>query len=192
MPAHAGENILKFQLHDRNDNAITVIRMVQVPAAPQAYRVWLVRHSLPESTNPLADSDHDGIPDLLECAFGMNPSTFPYASNNHEFEALPLDLNDRWAANFTYHGLPRIRRNLDGRLEAGWWEPARADLIGMTYIPEVSTDMVLWTPVLSPITRLEPSLSSHSRLWSTVTEDGPAGAAAKWMRVRVALLPGTR
>jgi hypothetical protein len=188
---HAGENEIALTTIDRLGNHTLTHRTVTVPPVPQAYRAWLRDHGLPDSTPPLADSDSDGIPDLLECAFGTSPASNS-GFNQQRYQAAAPDAATGSAIEpARFYGLPRILRNGQGRLEAGWWQPVAPNLLGMNYIPEISVDLEHWTPVQSPPLKIDPG-SLNGRVWTTVEDDGPAAAAAKWMRVRVELLPGAR
>lgn len=92
-----------------------------LPYAIGSYTEWTLNHHLLDvAAGRLADTDADGVSNLLEFALGMNPGQ-----------------NDARKVPFVqYEG---------GQLVIYYRKPA--GLVGITYTPQSSTDLVSWSPV---------------------------------------------
>ncbi|TVR49850.1 MAG: hypothetical protein EA425_11255 [Puniceicoccaceae bacterium] len=109
---------------DHPDLAEAVFLSASVPS----WGRWRILHftleewSDPEISGFLGDPDRDGIPNLHEWAFGLNPRV-PSQS-----------------------GLPRVSMDPDGGLTLTYRRLHQADQAGLFYMKEYSTDLVEWRP----------------------------------------------
>jgi formylglycine-generating enzyme required for sulfatase activity len=127
-----------------------------------------------DKQGPLDDPDRDGVSNILEYAFNLNPAS--------PVEAVPM-------AAGGLSGLPRITANANGVPPGFQMEYLRRKGGGLLYTPEVSNDLKAFTPMPGV-----PAVSSINAEWERVnfTESSPPAEARRFARVRVssAVAPG--
>ncbi|PAW70415.1 MAG: hypothetical protein B9S35_15250, partial [Opitutia bacterium Tous-C5TDCM] len=127
-----------------------------------------------DKQGPLDDPDRDGVSNILEYAFNLNP-------------AIPAGARPMAAGGLS--GMPRITASLDGVPTGFQMEYLRRKGGTLLYTPEVSNDLKTFSPM--PGT---PAVSSINAEWERVhlTESSPPIAARRFARVRVssAVAPG--
>lgn len=142
-------------------------------SAPTTFAAWRALH-FPEDARPLeefaaADADQDGIPNLVEYAFDLNPKD---ATDTAGLERLPQ---------------ARVR---DGRLQLEFQRhPGRSDV---DYAFEVSGDLTHWEPAADLVaTESGAELAASSATGHVRLQDSrvTSGNAARFVRVRVSRHP---
>ena len=127
-----------FQIRVTNANPATNAAISGLffgpPAIPKTpYENWVASNGLnAANSDPAADYDHDGVPNLLEWAFGSNPKT----ANTGSLAVSAATI---------------VRRGTPTSLTAGTSQLAafgrRKDYVssGLTYLVQFSNDMATWT-----------------------------------------------
>ena len=107
--------------------------------AANPFQDWAVANSVAD--DPQADPDSDGIPHLLEFAYGLNPSAYG------------VDTIGIAAGNLTHRGKPTVIPNPNGPGQAALYPRLtnHAEL-GLTYTIHFSHDLTSWQASLTPPT----------------------------------------
>jgi hypothetical protein len=112
---------LVLQTDDPSAPSTVIPLSLLVTASPSPWSAWLAAHALPLNSDPLEDSDADGLSNLLEYALATDP---------HVLSAQPLSLTSTSTLNFD-----------ETRLQVSFLR-ARPEL---TYAVEASPNLATWT-----------------------------------------------
>jgi dienelactone hydrolase len=151
-------------------STVGLINTLQISRAPTSLLSWRSLHGLATNgSQDLLSPAGDGVSNLLKFAFNLAPQ----AGNLN----LPAA---RMSANGT-SGLPLVQTEASQALTLTFVRRKESDNPGITYTPQVSTDLVVWSDLTST-----PAVTSIDGTWERATyTDSWTGSARRFLRVKV-------
>jgi hypothetical protein len=150
--------------------------VIASPPVGEGYAVWAASNNLPPAPSETADFEGDGVPDLMEFAFNLDPKT----PDAHRI------LSPQGASGLPAHSL--VGEGASRRLRLEFLRRTGSGPGSVSAVAEFVSDPTLpWTPVTSPV-----SIVPAGTGWERVTVDDPettGTAAQRLARVRLTYVP---
>ncbi|MGV3663901.1 MAG: HYR domain-containing protein [Prosthecobacter sp.] len=150
LPLNVGLNpiIILVTAQDGTTTRTYTVAVTSQSVTENALEDWAADQGLPPSAaGPLADADGDGVPNLMEFAFGTSPSTS---------SAAPMQFSGTFAGGVTVSqkGQPVVATEPSPTgtdFRAVFVQRVDKDALGLTYTVKFSADLVTWqTSTVTP------------------------------------------
>jgi hypothetical protein len=163
-----------------NERTYSQALVVTVVAPENPFSYWMERHfrNYPTSSNPMSDVDDDGVPNLLEYAFG----TWRFGSQPAVRRPPSASYFPEW---WDYYGEPVVETLPNRSLRLSWWRPVDLAAMKLRCSPQMSSDLIQWWPLVGEEVVI-PDSNNNGREWVTITT--PPLSETHYARMRVDLL----
>ena len=150
LALNVGSNTVEVRVtaQDGTTTRTYTVAVTRQSVTENALENWAAEKGLPPSAaGPLADADGDGVPNLMEFAFGTSPSTSSLA---------PVKFSGSFAngVTMTQPGQPVVAHESagdDADIRAVFVRLSDHEAVGLTYSVKFSADLVTWeTSTVTP------------------------------------------